>query len=288
MQRSAGHGEWRCRLTHAGLATSEEGEAACVEESVRRATRGARRTAAASLLLAALSTLATGAALLRMEGGPLLATQQDVAALQDVELKLDGGAGGAPVGWYQVYLNTVVRADRGLDSKQLQLLPVGQRVYVTEKSGRRVRIEQPVQGWTSMTTAEGVRILRPDAGNEPLADPNATARIHETVAKFTEMEQKLMEALKGINAWSLKHEKLPPGALAMELRGKHFRGVEGALAAGAAQASKASVRTIQSTKHLTEQFLGKRLRLPRDIESGKFLERGGKAVLSKLQKALSE
>mmetsp|Transcript_130159 Transcript_130159/g.193725 ORF Transcript_130159/g.193725 Transcript_130159/m.193725 type:complete len:137 (-) Transcript_130159:8-418(-) len=136
-----------------------------------------------------------------------------------------------------------------------------------------------------MTTAEGVRILRPDAGNEPLADPNATARIHETVAKFTEMEQKLMEALKGINAWSLKHEKLPPNALAMQLRGKHFQGVENALAAGA---SKASMRTIHGAKHLTEQFLGKKLRLPREVESGKFLEKGGKALLGKLQSALSE
>merc|ERR1712039_314222 len=46
---------------------------------------------------------------------------------------------------------------------------MGKRVYVAEKSGRRVRITKPHQGWMSLETADGIEILRRDEqfGNDP-------------------------------------------------------------------------------------------------------------------------
>lgn len=65
------------------------------------------------------------------------------------------------LGWHRVCLNTIVRATKELESARLRILPMGSRVNVVEVSGRRVRIDQPIDGWCSIESSNGDLILSP-------------------------------------------------------------------------------------------------------------------------------
>lgn len=65
------------------------------------------------------------------------------------------------MGWYRVCLNTIVRKDVKLDSERLRILPMGSRVNVVQKEGRRVMIDQPIKGWCSLSSSNGDTILKP-------------------------------------------------------------------------------------------------------------------------------
>jgi len=64
-----------------------------------------------------------------------------------------------PGEWYAVKENTVVRQQRQLSSPQVRILTAGLKVRVVEIFGRRARIDDPVEGWTSLASAEGIVIL---------------------------------------------------------------------------------------------------------------------------------
>jgi hypothetical protein len=72
--------------------------------------------------------------------------------------------------WHRVCLNTIVRKGVALDSDRLRILPMGSKVYVVEAIDRRVRIEQPINGWCSLKSSNGDTILA------PVEDANATQR----------------------------------------------------------------------------------------------------------------
>jgi len=61
--------------------------------------------------------------------------------------------------WYRVCLNTIVRKGKELDSERLRILPMGSRVRVTKTVERRVKIDQPIEGWCSLTSSNGDQIL---------------------------------------------------------------------------------------------------------------------------------
>lgn len=77
------------------------------------------------------------------------------------------------MGWHRVCLNTIVRKARGLDSERLRILPMGSRVNVVEKNGRRVRIDQPIAGWGSLNSSNGDTILKP-------LDPTSAQKVAPT------------------------------------------------------------------------------------------------------------
>lgn len=83
------------------------------------------------------------------------------------------------MGWYRVCLNTIVRKDVKLDSERLRILPMGSRVNVVKQNGRRVMIDQPIQGWCSLASSNGDTILKPlsdDTSTQtPRSDPQAQA-----------------------------------------------------------------------------------------------------------------
>lgn len=85
----------------------------------------------------------------------------------------EGGAEGK-LGWHRVCLNTIVRATRELESARLRILPMGSRVNVVEIAGRRVRIDQPIDGWCSIESSNGDLILSPaeesDNGDKSFSD----------------------------------------------------------------------------------------------------------------------
>jgi len=63
------------------------------------------------------------------------------------------------VGWHRVCLNTIVRKGKELDSERLRILPMGSRVKIVEKEGRRVKIDSPIDGWCSLQSSTGDTIL---------------------------------------------------------------------------------------------------------------------------------
>lgn len=83
------------------------------------------------------------------------------------------------MGWYRVCLNTIVRKDVKLDSERLRILPMGSRVNVVQKNGRRVMIDQPIKGWCSLSSSNGDTILKPlsdDTSTQtPRSNPEAQA-----------------------------------------------------------------------------------------------------------------
>lgn len=102
---------------------------------------------------------------------------------------------GDGMGWHRVCLNTIVRKARGLDSERLRILPMGSRVNVVEKNGRRVRIDQPIAGWCSLNSSNGDTILKP-------LDPSAQ-KVAPTPrggqAAVTNLESKVMQKQKAID-----------------------------------------------------------------------------------------
>jgi len=74
-------------------------------------------------------------------------------------------------GWHRVCLNTIVRKGIRLDSERLRILPMGSRVHIVERNDRRVRIDQPIQGWCSCKSSSGDTILSPlDKARDPAQD----------------------------------------------------------------------------------------------------------------------
>ena len=61
--------------------------------------------------------------------------------------------------WYKVCLNTVVRRDIDPSSDQVRILNEGTTVRVVETHGNRVRIDDPIKGWISISSSIGARIL---------------------------------------------------------------------------------------------------------------------------------
>jgi len=65
--------------------------------------------------------------------------------------------------WYRVCLNTIVRKGEDLNTERMRILPMGSRVHAIEisekKQSRRVKIDQPIQGWCSLKSSSGDTIL---------------------------------------------------------------------------------------------------------------------------------
>eukprot|EP00434_Breviolum_minutum_P034644 symbB.v1.2.030669.t1/scaffold3433.1/size56802/3 len=67
------------------------------------------------------------------------------------------------IGWHRAVLNTLIRQGESLKSNLVQTLPMGRFVHVLKRHGRRVKIDFPARGWTSITTVKGEPILMWDA-----------------------------------------------------------------------------------------------------------------------------
>ena len=64
------------------------------------------------------------------------------------------------LGKYHVCRDAIVREAKELDSPQANyVLPKGSQVNVVEIVGRRVRIDQPINGWCSLRSTKGDQIL---------------------------------------------------------------------------------------------------------------------------------
>jgi len=93
------------------------------------------------------------------------------------------------VGWHRVQLNTIVRKTIALDSDRLRILPMGSRVYVIEQKERRVKINQPIEGWCSLSSSNGDQILvKLESAEAEVSTPRVTSGKHVEKLKKNQME----------------------------------------------------------------------------------------------------
>mmetsp|Transcript_25690 Transcript_25690/g.73854 ORF Transcript_25690/g.73854 Transcript_25690/m.73854 type:complete len:314 (-) Transcript_25690:94-1035(-) len=275
--------EAETRHRHQPLSASdvelEEGGSAAVGaqtvDLVRKATRGARGVAALALVLAAASS--TGTALLlyrlhRVEADALHASfGQSVSLVDDSLPDRDPAAAVELPGYFRVYLNTVVRQDRDLQSDRVGILTVGDRVFGVERYGRRIRIEHPLRGWMSTATREGVDILRPDedllgvhapnvSGLARVArDPEAKATadaIRKRAAAFTDVENKLISMFNKVNEFVIQNNGRTVGQV---IQTKEISAAGKAIVGGALELSKRTAETVISHKQAAEQLLQQKI-----------------------------
>lgn len=101
------------------------------------------------------------------------------------------------MGWHRVCLNTIVRKEKGLDSERLRILPMGSRVNVVEKNGRRVRIDQPIAGWCSLNSSNGDTILKPlDPSSQKVAPTprGGQAAVSNLESKVAQKQKAIVQA----------------------------------------------------------------------------------------------
>lgn len=96
------------------------------------------------------------------------------------------------LGWHRVCLNTIVRATKDLDSARLRILPMGSRVNVVEVVGRRVKIDQPIDGWCSIESSNGDLILSKTQDEAP-ADHNDEGKEAFDTNDFQQQQRQINE-----------------------------------------------------------------------------------------------
>lgn len=161
------------------------------------------------------------------------------------------------MGWHRVCLNTIVRKEKVLDSERLRILPMGSRVNVVEKQGRRVRIDQPISGWCSLNSSNGDTILKPLDANQtskmvaptPRSGQAAVTNLTEKVKYTEEQISKAQDSEKEL----LKQEKLQYEARIKDLEKKDAERQK-MLAALQAQSEKPTAQGTASTDIETVKF----------------------------------
>mmetsp|Transcript_127726 Transcript_127726/g.331085 ORF Transcript_127726/g.331085 Transcript_127726/m.331085 type:complete len:338 (+) Transcript_127726:110-1123(+) len=173
----------------------------------RKGALAAQAMSLSALVLALISVCLLSMVAFRLGGGsgsvqPELRDVIGLASEGVAEADDDGR------GWYRTYLRTMVREGESLDSAQVKLLSPGSLVWVAETKGRRARILQPVKGWMSLRSTEGIEIMRPDITfsgkmNETQATDlfrseemkNATKRLKAASAKLTALQDKMRQRI---------------------------------------------------------------------------------------------
>lgn len=252
--------ERRNRLTD-DIEENDEG----IDDTAEIVRQGRRVRVLASVALLAALIVTVGVGCILVKGDPLQrANERTAIALHaDDEAQMEGNNKTFVSGWYHVYLNTVLRKELSTDSELLQKIPVGSRLYLVEKHGRRARVEQPVKGWTSMETADGVVIVRPEMrwAQDKVSQGKAAA-VHEQVAKFTKLETQLIDTLKMINE-NIIHPQMNSafgGAAGIQRAQKAF-------AHGAADVSNAASTAFSETRHSAENILKNRFTINSNAKS---------------------
>jgi len=112
-------------------------------------------------------------------------------AAPNEELIREGDGDGR---WYRVCLNTIVRKSVELDSERLRILPMGSRVRVVARKGRRVQISQPIEGWCSMQSSNGdtiLQVIENSNNQQPITTPKVAEVAKNLRAGEMELKQKL-------------------------------------------------------------------------------------------------
>jgi len=132
--------------------------------------------------------------------------------------------------WYRVCLNTIVRKEQDLSSERLRILPMGSRVFVIEIVGRRVKIKQPIEGWCSLQSSNGDKIL------SHLETTASDAQLKTPTAAVIEQRKKERDAAFGKDKDALEQE-IEDMRLALQRKEKNIGKLMNAMKSTDAEAS---------------------------------------------------
>lgn len=162
------------------------------------------------------------------------------------------------IGWHRAVLNTLIRQGESLKSPLVKTLPMGQFVHVLKRHGRRVQIDFPARGWTSITTVKGEPILMWDAPEAehknvwslPRDERAAVFESREILAmnqKKQKDEQEEKELRKGLESLVRRYQS---GDLQESLEKrfsiKHIQDVEGELERGIEKVGNATQQVLKA------------------------------------------
>mmetsp|Transcript_31519 Transcript_31519/g.59180 ORF Transcript_31519/g.59180 Transcript_31519/m.59180 type:complete len:258 (-) Transcript_31519:117-890(-) len=181
-----------------------------------------------------------------------------------------------PNGWHRAVLNTLIRENESLGSPVVQTLPMGRFVHVVTRHGRRVRIDYPAHGWTSIESEAGDPILMwdaPEATNKniwslPQKERSAVLEAREVLRLnvLREKEAKHDSRMrKGITSLVRRYQsgelqKSVEDALSVEGIKRAERKIEGGIQNAENVTQKVLETLSQSSTNLTANAVDKQIR----------------------------
>eukprot|EP00933_Yihiella_yeosuensis_P017907 TRINITY_DN14894_c0_g1_i4.p1 TRINITY_DN14894_c0_g1~~TRINITY_DN14894_c0_g1_i4.p1 ORF type:complete len:318 (+),score=50.34 TRINITY_DN14894_c0_g1_i4:133-1086(+) len=112
-------------------------------------------------------------------------------------------------------VNAVVRKSKETDSERVAVIPLSQPVLISELVGRRAHIIDPIDGWVSVISRDGIQILQNrdsceafirdgDASRKHRPLPNQTveealAQLRDQVLKFQGLQKHVLKAVDYAN-----------------------------------------------------------------------------------------
>ena len=120
--------------------------------------RFARRCAISSLLLAGAAVTMLVATMMQNKGTSSDVTQATV--LDNTVYPTFPGVATLSPGWARCITNAVVREGHNPETPKVAVIREKTKVLVAEVRGRRVRIVEPIHGWVSSMSSDGIEVIR--------------------------------------------------------------------------------------------------------------------------------
>ncbi|CAK8989786.1 unnamed protein product [Durusdinium trenchii] len=124
----------------------------------QREVRFARRCAISSMLLAGAAVTMLVATVFQNKSASSDVTQATV--LDNTVYPTFPGVPLLSPGWARCITNAVVREGHNPESPKVAVVREKTKVLVAEVRGRRVRIEEPIHGWVSSMSSDGIEVIR--------------------------------------------------------------------------------------------------------------------------------
>mmetsp|Transcript_1048 Transcript_1048/g.1838 ORF Transcript_1048/g.1838 Transcript_1048/m.1838 type:complete len:286 (-) Transcript_1048:61-918(-) len=124
----------------------------------QREVRVARRFAISSMLLAGAAVAALVATVFQNTSAKSDVTKATV--LDNTVYPVFPGVPPPSPGWARCITNAVVREEHSPESTKVAVIREKTKVLVAEVRGRRVRIEEPINGWVSSMSSDGIEVIR--------------------------------------------------------------------------------------------------------------------------------
>lgn len=183
-------------------------------ELVYKEARALRRITLAALAAASVAALVSVFAVFHMVDGldPVpQAMRPELGEAPEALAPLDTNF---TAGWYRVQFNTILRASPAFDSPRVRLLSMGQSIYALEKRGRRVHVDAPAPGWMSMSTADGLELLRRieeggASGRGQRGDPSSRIELRNSDAQLQRAAEKLKEVRSRLRGTAKEAKDFP-------------------------------------------------------------------------------
>lgn len=184
-------------------------------DEARKETRKAWYFALVALLVAVLSSGGTAVSLFGLRKSVSYDSSEHSTVLDETVYPTFPGIEDLRPGWARCLVNAVVRAGHDPESKKVAVIRMNAQVLVEEVRGRRIRISEPIHGWVSSMSNDGIEIIRANKPKVELEDlplnskhhlnhpsvnnmtlEESMAKLKEQVLKFKDVRFNLLGALE--------------------------------------------------------------------------------------------